>query len=101
MKKYKCIKCGDWFFGVDDHFKYTPNICEKCNIENTYKEVPKLEYEVSDYGYIIDDELENANYHSFCGIGKSLCNIINLYIQDEKLKRNLMKEICKEFYKLI
>lgn len=101
MKKYQCKQCGHFFYGMDSHFGYDENVCEECGVDGGYEEVAEKEYTVHDYGIMLDDELENANYHSICGIGEAFEGVITANIVNDALAKKVMKLICEEVNKMI
>lgn len=101
MKKYKCKKCGNCFYGMDEHFEYDENVCEECGTSNSYQEVDEKDYTIHDYGVMLDNELENANHHSFCGLGETIEDVISANVVNTALAKKLMKLLGERIYEMI
>lgn len=101
MKKYQCKKCNNYFYGMDEYFEYEDNICKECGATDAYKKVKENDYTLHDFGVMLDDELENANYHSFCGLGGAIKDVVAANVVNEVLAKKLMKLICQRIYEMI
>lgn len=96
MKKFECKKCKEFFYSGEDHFDYADNLCENCGECNSYAVVKDEKLTVVDMGCILDDELENANWHSPCGIGERIGDVIENSSIGQYQKPELMRKICNK-----
>lgn len=93
--KQKCFDCNE------EIILLRPNMyCIECGSKNIKLESYKNP-SIREIGFILDQEIENANYHSFCGLGMEISKIIQKCIIDEELSKDVMMKISDVIYKMI
>lgn len=86
---------------MDEHFEYDENVCKECGTSNSYQEVEEKDYTIHDYGVMLDNESEDANHHSICGLGEAFEDVIASNVINETLAKKVMKSLCDKVNEMI
>lgn len=95
---YECTNCGKRYYTYGDD---KPDGCYLgCGV-GSFVLLEEGKYFDDDYIAILENELEDANWHSITDLPSKIKDVINKYIYDSEIKTKLIRDICKTIYDMI